>query len=279
MFDFDFALVDPVQRSKLPESLDCQSLALTEVAEGVDLFPGLLDLRALSQNQRDALMTCADAQPRLEPLLCALLRCDQKVSGIVTHLRQAQVIRGPQGAKAWLRIHDPRVWLHLPRVLNPDLLHAITGPIVQWWVNWRGNWSDGTPARAISTPRRRNLTDTEWAKLARIGAVNRSLAHLGYWGAEALRQNAPAVDALVERGQQRYQLSRMDDLVGYVELAWRHGAAFDDHPLARQVIADYSDEAGSADIPDASVVDALAAMSEADWQTIDNETGGRTDNR
>lgn len=276
MRDCSFALVSPEQLSQLPKGVPSMVLVASELADNAEWLPHLINLHDLSQGQFGELLDRLDAQHQAEepPVLCAWLKADCEPELLYQHLSRAQVQRGPGGAKAWLRLHDPRVWLQLPRVLSEEALRALFGPVSAWTVPFNGVWLTSTPPRTQGMLGATRHEARQWAALMRIGAVNRTLTQLKLNNQEGLLQASAALDALVERAQQSHGLSRVDDQVAFACFGWRTHALFDQHPLVQEGLA-----AARGEVPPAELVDVLARLTLAQQQRIRADLCGSGETR
>ena len=246
-------------------------LVTGELADSAEWLPHLVNLNDLSRGQLGELLDLLDAQHHAEepPVLCAWLKADCEPERLYQHLSRAQVQRGPGGVKAWLRLHDPRVWLQLPRVLSVQALSALFGPVSAWTVPFDGAWLTSKPPQTQRMPGATRHEASQWGALLRIGPVNRALAQLGLNNPEGLHQASAALDALVERAQQSHGLSRVDDQVAFACFGWRTHALFDQHPLVQESLA-----AARSEVPPAELVDALARLTPAQQERIRADLGG-----
>jgi len=270
---YTFALVDASQREQIPAGISSRSLASGALSDSAELLPSLLVLGELNAQQHAALVELLDAQCRAKepPVTCALLNATCTAKRIQLHLASAQVINGPGTEKAWLRLHDPRVWLQLPRVYQAADLRQVFGPVVTWTICLSGRWIETRPPE-INDPKQsivlRRSGPPQWAKLQRIGIVNRALARLGLSDHDDVLKHSPALDDLALRGQTRHQLQRTADLVEYVCLGWQISPRFDEHPMALRAIEEYRRtlaEEGDGAEPGASPIDALVAIPREHW--------------
>ncbi len=264
--DHAFALVSPGCRAQLPTGVVTRSLASDALADSGDLLPELLDLATLTDAQADALCTRMEAQQQEGefPSLCALIAadtgCDETRAR--AHLAAMQILRGPRDAKAWMRLHDPRVWIQLQRTMSRELLRGLFGPFTFWTVPLGSEWwrFQRPPAPVEPVPHRLMRAE-EWAALARIGAVNRALARLGIaQDCLAIRRMSPQLDAWVQRAQTKYGMDRMDDLAAFAWFAAEVHPDFDRHPVGVAALA----AAGG----DTHVADLLESISAEQRETI-----------
>lgn len=275
-----YALIAAEHGEQLPAGISATPVARHVLADSVDLMPKLVDLDRLTDSQRVELIVGMQTGTASGGSLfvSALLASEATTQQIESHIAAIQVCRGPNGNRAWLRVHDPRVWLHLPRIFGDGAMRSIFGPITQWSVCFGGKWiatrlADNTLPRTA-----RPVTAVEWAALERIGVINRVLARMGCHTVDCLDKTSPAVDALVQRGQSRHALQRVDDLVAYAMLGMTIHPRFDESAIALRAITDHERDIGDTDsgFSDASVVDALMAVPPEQWILASHQLNKQT---
>ena len=224
--------------ARLPGDVPRWPTAQDALADSAALLPVLVPLRALPAQTIGALQETVEAQGAAgeAPLFCALLDSAASPKRLQAHLGLVQLITGPAGRRAWLRLHDARVWLQLRRLLSEAQLAAILGPITRWSVLVQGELVSHENAAVV--PARRLQADAQgWERVMRIGVVNRVLARCGVATTAEVNRASPAVEALVQRGQQRHGLGRTDDLVEYACLGLAVHPRFDEHPEVMRLLA------------------------------------------
>lgn len=264
-----FALVASERLGQLPAGIEGRRVARGAFRDSAELMPTLIELNRLETARVDELLECAERDRALGnlPVLSALLDSDASVEQAEYHLAATQERRGPSGAKAWLRVHDPRVWLHLPRVLGDVELRAVFGPANAWTVFYGDHWITTHPP-FIDHARQRFTPDAaaQWAALERVGAVNRVLGARGWMSRHDLEARGAAIDSMVVRGRSRHGLHRMTDLVAYASLGIGIHPRFDEASVALEAIEEHERERGKDGCePDSSIVDALQVISSDQW--------------
>lgn len=279
-----FALVAAEYRDRLPPNVMAPSISSGELADSAELTPGLISLNQLTASQFDAL-TARLEEDSLEgraPLLSALLETDVSADRVVSHVAAVQLQSGPRGERAWLRIHDPRVWVHLPRIVEPARVRAFFGPMTAWSVCIGGSWVRTTPpvdAKISALITKFRHDPRQWAALQRIGVVNRVLARYGWLSYRDIVERSAAIDDLVARGQSRHDLTSVADLVEYAILGTTIHSRFDELPVALNAIKAHAENRRPQDADDdASVMDELRAIPDAQWiQAIREAAEGTTE--
>ena len=271
--EHSYTLVAAEQLEYLPADIDMARLAPEVLRDSAELMPAFISLQDLSSTQRDALLflTLEQHEAGETVSLCTLMQTDRPAEEIRFHLGRIQLWKNITGEQAWLRVHDPRVWVQLQRVLQPEALMWLYGPISKWTICLDGEWISTEPPLASSGSKPdhtfRRSSQQEWQALERIGIVNRALARLDLRGYANIVQHSSNLDALVSRAQARHQIIKTSELLDYVCLGWQVHPRFDEHPIAIQAIRDYQESLKDAD-SDTSVVYALMEIKDEQWDQI-----------
>jgi len=233
-------------------------------------MPALLDMECLSAEQRVRCMEMLElshAEGQSCPMPMLLAAPGLSPQGFARRWRLAQRM-DYQSQVAWIRVFDPRVTLHLPRVMGmafwTQLMNGCTSVAFCMGGAW---WTLPVPCalqQAIGA-----ITAKQWNALERVGAVNRALSKLGMHDAPSLLRNAEVLCDLVLRGQQRHGIQRSDDLAAYAAMGWRIHPNFDEHELVLQLLRDEDDA-------DLTVMERLARITPDQEQQIRDELQGIT---
>jgi hypothetical protein len=74
-------------------------------------------------------------------LLSCLLAAPESTPGHMgIHLTKRLILHSPRGGKDLLRYYDPRVFQNLPRILKPEQLRALYGPVTAWTFRFQDEW-------------------------------------------------------------------------------------------------------------------------------------------
>lgn len=264
-----YALVAAENRHQLPAEIVALPIAQGVLADSAELMPVLIETDRLSEGQRVVLMNCMDgARASGEaPILSALLASEAPAQRLVSHIAAAQLRGNDKGETAWLRMHDPRVWLHLPRIVNDSDLRALYGPVTRWSVCIGGQWVANEPTEGHQSRSNWSRTNAaQWAALGRIGPVNRVLAKLRLLSHEELIEHSQQIDELVARAESFYGLTAAADLVAFATLGMTIHPRFDEFPIATHARDEYEKSKHRPDAEsDFNVVDAFLAITPEQW--------------
>jgi hypothetical protein len=76
-----------------------------------------------------------------KPHVCGVLETQAGERAIWQHLSNSLILQHPEAGSTVFRYYDPRVFAHLPRILNSHQLHALAGPITEWaYLDAEGEW-------------------------------------------------------------------------------------------------------------------------------------------
>jgi hypothetical protein len=273
----DYGLVAAEDADSLPKQVPMISLAVGAMAPNRDLLPYLIDLKALDDTVGLNLLVYMQDQVDQgdNPVIKSLIKTRYDTSQIKSYFAKAQVCKNKNNETAWLRIHDPKVWIHLERSLTKNVFHALMSPVQTWTIFYDDEWISHNfdELSESSKPRFSSTVDhSAWNALGRIGLVNRSLQRLELSGYQQAVKYSAILDSAVERGQSRHQLQRIDDVVDYVVLAWHIHPRFDEHELALNAAKQYQTELASGEpVSDTSIADAFCAIARSNWPLMRNE--------
>jgi hypothetical protein len=279
-----FALIEMQRLSELPEDFPTQPVVAEHFGCSAHLMPHLVDLQALRSEHSAWLLGELDRAyaAQEQAAVAVLLQSTAPIDFMQSHLRQAQT-RSYQSLTAWQRLHDPWVFLQLPRVLSIEEMRRLFGPIEAWAVCLGGAWHICTVDAGVTTakatgdkpaPSSSDSQQAQWAALLRIGAVNRALMQRGWLLLPDVIRHSAHLDALVQRAESVHGLSRAGEQAGYAVLGAELPVDFDEHPaIAAAIRAHQNQNEGPRD---SSIVDALNALPAATWQQVERELSAST---
>lgn len=263
-----FALLDPAAREVIADDIATMPLVPSGMSEDSEhLLPRLVVLRSLSQAQRGTLLDLMDEmEPDAWPPLCAMLDSEFEPERIAAHMKELQVLKSYRGSsvdKAWLRVHDPRVFTQLLRILPDEHRTALLGPVSRWTIPLAGEWltTERPQSSTLSSCAQRH-----WplARIADIGIVNRALSRAGVANHSAVLTVSANIEAQILRARTLYGLSEADDLVEFAFRALTVSKRFDQHPDIHPLIRDPRDGEHTR------LADRLARVAPAVWQTLND---------
>ena len=264
--EHNYALLDPTGREAIPEDLATLPLLPSDMAEDSEhLLPRLIPLHPLSHDQRGALLDIMESlKSGVSPPLCALLDSEAESSRLALHLKEVQVLKSYRGTavdKTWLRVHDPRVFIHLHRILPGEDHSGLFGPVSRWTIPFNGEWHSFARSDSGATspyPRQR------WprARIADIGIINSVLSRLGVAHYRDAMAVSPDIETQIGRARTSHGLDDTEDLVEFASLTLSVARHFDQHPKIQPLIRDPQDGEGSR------LADRLARVDRAVWQTL-----------
>ncbi|WP_313495124.1 DUF4123 domain-containing protein [Stenotrophomonas sp.] len=223
----DYALLNPMQLEKA-QWADLPSVELKPAGLNMPagILPRLVDLKALNEDQRIALLARSADWQRLnkQPMFGALLSTQRDAGTVQKHLCTQMVLK--RDRKYWLRLHDPRVFASLERVLADTQLRRLFGPIDVWtWFEpFRAEWRY---CRKPDRPRHTEpfqLNSEQWNALKRSPLLNRCLRKLSRCDgvAEDYQVVAPRVDFHLSSAAE-LGLNDRDDACLYALSIEKHG--------------------------------------------------------
>jgi Domain of unknown function (DUF4123) len=251
-----FAVIEPSMIRLLPEGASVSRMVPHAFAATAHLMPALLSVDELGPTQRAHLLQAIDdVQIKgAAPLVAFFVRTHAAHEEFLGHWNLLQVRRSPN-TPAWLRLHDPRVFHQLLRVLTPPQQATVFGSSTALTYSLGGEWltverPDGPAAMAAFW---------DWERIERIGLVNRALGRARVRSPAALTAQGAKAERLIERAVASHGLTHADDLVEFAYRGLTCGDDFDKHP---EIKAKLSSE-GPTD--DSFLADRLALIEPETW--------------
>lgn len=260
--DHRYAVVAASDLERLPSECESHSTAAGVLQDSDELLPRLVDLNQLTPEcVSDLLRACLNPVDDSQgPPLSVLLKSDAEPHTLAAHFGRAQLGQSVSGERAWLRLHDPRVWLQLNRTLGAEKISSLMGPIDRWTYFWCGQWlTQGNSGNRSILGRYDNLT---WAALERIGVVNRVLSRIPLHAEsiDDVMRISKRVDEFAERAAATHRITRLEDLVEFCLLGLQVHARFDEHPKVHEFLLQVA--------ADSSVFDELLSQDQVFWQSV-----------
>lgn len=191
----------------------------------------------------------------------------QPLSSVVSYFQRQLEQTTPEGKKALLRFHDPRVLERLEAILDREQLSALLGPIDQWI------YLDNAHALQSIAPHseqchlgRLNLTLPQWSAIRRIGTLNRCLELYRTLPEEdkAGPADAATVDTLLIAAQ-HCGLKDRQDIATFVLHGLVISPTFYQHPIM-QALLSARQAPGSRNT--ASYIGLSNKLNDSDWDKI-----------
>jgi hypothetical protein len=243
----DFAVIDPLQvDASLWKHLPAMTLGETEFDCDTAKLPHLLCLRDADELARLELLDLSQAFTADEDtaFFCALIRTKESPSSLTRRLSQRMVLtRRSNGQKYFFRYFDPRVFLHLPRILTDEQMSTLLAPAAAW--AWRDplarQWREhcvAVQAAAMWPAPTLAANDKQLDGIARIDLVNQVLQRLqAETGEQAVAQSVlPAIDAHALRAIEAERLTDANDQAQFVLDAIEYGPQVHQTSAVRQVL-------------------------------------------
>ena len=244
----DYAIID---RAALADESEIDGLPIEPLVPyemrlrgDTDIAPALLPLEAGAPYMKtlaDA-FEAADAGLGRYPFTCLFEAPGVKHARMKAHLTYRLILHSPRGGKDRLRYHDPRVFPQLVRILTPEQLRALYGPIQVWTFPFQQQWqSQPAPEVTGIVPAYWSVKTEQREQLDRVFPLNAVLdAHakrLGRPWADLAEYSAVSqtADEALETARVRYRLTDADSLT-FALHALAHGEHFHCHPRIQTLL-------------------------------------------
>ncbi len=281
-------LIDPTLADPLSESLDFQTALSTGIAKRVplrnlhpdmdpDRVPYVVHLSSEAQAERlitaslklamDEARGQLGADYRGRSVCAWVARVDNAEQFVRQLVSVASVVR-PDGSPWPLRLWDPRVLWHLPRVLALDAWSAMQSKLGAWYTLapsgdmelFGKSSAQGQETSLSARPPPYRFNASTWAALERIGSVNKVLAISGDWDVLPTEAQARRIDQLLQRCK-ALGFETEQDALAFAACGLTSHDRFDEHPQVQSAIqAALSDKR--------TIVSALAAFDDEFWQAL-----------
>jgi hypothetical protein len=245
--EHDYALVDigMLYADYWHAELPLERLVPELLANEAHLMPGLLSLKALNeeQNRRFINNLREAAQGRETCLISSLFNApDANAEELKTHLTNRLVLRSPQG-KAYFRYFDSRAFIHFERILSPEQIAVLYGPITLWTVSFlldewlqikapKGKNTSSENTSDKNTSENLSVSAEQREQLNRVSFVNEALNEFKFktghsWSSVAdYHVQAAQVDRAVAIAMRDYHLTSPNDITNFGIHALLYGEHF-----------------------------------------------------
>lgn len=241
-----YGVVDATMRALVPKGVRVAPLVPRRLTGSAHLMPALIDLKSGQESVlRDLFAGTDDTGPGLKTDVVAVMLKTTIGMEEVERRWNAMQLASPDGKKfVWLRMHDPRVLHQLFRILSPAQCRHMFGRIDAIRYRIDDEWLEREigaittrpgPGRADEAPAYR-----DWARIARIGIVNRALRRAGIRDAARLDVCSGTAEEALCRGAARYGLLEAEDLTEFAFRALVCCPGFDDDPCVAAAIRQHA---------------------------------------
>ena len=264
-----YGVVDATMRSRLPQGVRPVPLVPRRLAGSAHLMPALIDLGSAPEPVLQNLFAGDDRAVRgtRDPVVSVLLKTTVGMDEVERRWNAMQLVSPDGRGFAWLRMHDPRVLHQLFRILSAAQCRHLFGRIdaITYWIG--GDRIE----RTIGSRAQQPLANRDWARVARIGVVNRALERACMRDAAGLDACSQTVEEALDRAASRYGLLEVGDLTefGFRALVCRSG--FDDDPRVAAAISQHA-----ANRRDSSLSDHFPLIDPDVWRTLRNDAWSET---
>jgi hypothetical protein len=214
-----------------------------------DYMPVLLTLDSLDETHRERLvdnLTDAEGSPYMLMLSC-LLRASPEVDSdsLACHLTDMLMLNGPgrEGRDRLLRYHYSSIFLHLLRILRPNRIRQLFGPVEVWSVPFQREWIAFTPPETnVPTPVYWAVKEKQDQRIECIGLINAILVRYRdetnhrWANVDDFHVDAEKVDRILTFAGQHYRLRDENDLVLFALHSLLYGEGFHRHQKIQELM-------------------------------------------
>ncbi|MDY0961185.1 DUF4123 domain-containing protein [Massilia sp. CFBP9026] len=229
-----YGVVDAAMRALVPTGVRVAPLVPRRLARSAHLMPALVDLRSASEPELETLIAGNDAAaPEMRtPLVAVMLKATLGMDEVERHWNAMQLASPYGGGLVWLRMHDPRVLHQLFRILSPAQCRDLFGRVEAIAYRIGGEWVEREIKSRAQQPGLDRANEApahrDWARIGRIGIVNRALQRAGTRDAAQVDRCSEAAEEALDRAVSRYGLREIEDLTEFAFRALVCRAGFDD---------------------------------------------------
>lgn len=241
-----YGVVDATMRSLMPKGVRVAPLVPRRLAGSAHLMPALVDLKSARESAlRELFAGTDDTAPGMKiPVVAVMLKTATGMDEVEHRWNAGQLASSYGGNPVWLRMHDPRVLHQLFRILSPAQCRHLFGRIDAITYRIGGEWVERKIGASIPQPPPDRANEApayrDWARIARIGMVNRALRRAGIRAAAKLDICSETAEEGLRRAASRYGLLEAEDLTEFAfrSLVCRPG--FDEDPSVAAAIRQYA---------------------------------------
>jgi hypothetical protein len=233
--EHSYAIVDRVAVHDLPEDLELIGLIPPALEDSAALMPALLDLKLLSDEQRQTYGRRLEQDAlRKQPLLfSALLHTEANRYDLSVHLEKALILDSGRNGKSYFRFFDPRVFVQLEWLWDIRQSSELLGPIERWSYMLDGQWRTVHRETLIKTDAPTSDIDP-LITVAWLDAINEAIALASPESLDARQQSGRLAARLLAVAQRRFGLRKGQGIALFLVHGLKVHPRFYDHPLMRK---------------------------------------------
>jgi len=213
--------------------------------DDADKTPVMLALKSLSEPQKyglcDLLHIARESGNEFRFPACLLSAPGVESEIMQSHLKQRLVADSHRG-RIFLRFYDPRVFPHLLRVLAPQRLLALFGPILEWTILFEGEWTGFTSPETDVTMQRYWALEKKEADIVLdvIAPTNTVLMRWRmkqgrFFDREEFDELSMKIGRALKVGSS-YGFRSRDDLSTFALQTLEYGEGFYHHPAIKKIL-------------------------------------------
>ena len=241
--NYSYAIVDRVAVHDLPQDLELIGLIPPALEESAALMPALLDLKALTSEQRHLCGERLDYEAvRKQPLMfSAFLQTDASRYELASHLERALILDRGQNGRSYFRFFDPRVFIQLEWLWDGRQWDELLGPIGHWTYGLDGHRRtverDAMIKCGASTSDIDPIITVAW-----LDAINEAIALAAPESLAARQRSGQLAATLLVVAQRRFGLRQGQDVAMFIAHGLTIHPRFYDHPLVRRRLQELPEE-------------------------------------
>jgi hypothetical protein len=249
----NFGLVDSSMMGELPEGIIAARLVPDGLEASAHLMPCIIDFRTLTADDAAVLLEhlYSTVAAGNAPPVQMLVNWEGSPAEFAKYWNRIQLPHLSTWEKFWFRMHDPRVFHQVWRILDLGQRHHLLRhvPFVTYWLG--GEWCVARRDEAhILT--HQDVWSTapdgwDWTRIRLIGVVNRVMQRAGISIRDEITNNSPRVEELAKRAQTRHGLGSVPDIVEFAARGLALRSNFDDHPSVLAALRGITDDSDLAD--------------------------------
>lgn len=264
---YRYAIVDAEWKEDIPAHWGAVPIAPSFLGKDVSRCPLLIDVAAILQEERIALLVRLEEETaaHADTFFSLALASERPFRQVLAHLRNRLVIRGFLKDKPrQFRYFDPGTFIQLPDIFGNQGMAWLLGPIDAIAVPWLGEWRDY--ANPSDKEQWRFKLNQYIGRLQGISVVNRVLVQISnIENQEQWREVSKKIHHSVDYARRVYGLMNRDDLIAFSSHAWMHHPNFHQHPFLQKILSELADASQEDEF---DYRELTSSLSESDWKKI-----------